>query len=156
MTPPRLINMMRELKVGGWRLNCVEINIKPLLPVVVQCPGETRSPVLVDPAGSSHQRRVRRGVIVFRPKDLIIPGVTLRSSLFRHRRFPRMIFFGELFPAGLNCDCKLKLFFMRHLLLPPTPKKSHSEAAEPTSAARFYEIMKALFLTHGKGTIIFD
>lgn len=34
--------------------------------------------------------------------------------------------FGELFPTGSNCRCKLKLFFMNGLFL--SPKKIHSEA----------------------------
>lgn len=134
----------------------MEINIKP--PVLVQCPGRTRSPVLVKLVPPTSDT-CGGGAIVSRPRDLIIPRVTFRSSLFLHRRFPgTMIFFGELSPAGLNCNCKLKLFFMSSLLLPPPtpPKKDPFRGREePTSAARFYEITEVLFLARGKGTIIF-
>lgn len=47
---------------------------------------------------------------------------------FLHQRFPhaRTMLFGALSPTGLNCSCKLKLFFMNGLFL--SPKKIHSVA----------------------------
>lgn len=136
------------------RRNSMEINIKP----VVQCPGRPRSPVLVDPAGSSHQRRGGGG------HHLQTEGPHYSQCHFQKFTFPASPFswnddfLGELSPAGLNCNCKLKLFFMSSLLLPPHThkKKIHSEAEWNLPVRQDFEIAKAFFpLARGKGTRIF-